>query len=565
MTRAPSDLTVVIPTRDRWDILARTLACLATQTVRGFRVLVVVDGTDQVVPDALSEAHPELDVLVKEHGGPGAARNAGAAAATTPLLLLLGDDMLPEPGLVAAHLAAHGAHPAPTTGVLGMVRWHPEVADDRIARWLDWSGHQFDFASVRDGRPGFGHFYSCNVSLHRSAVLDAGGFDEDFVYYYEDLDLGRRLHDAGVRLVHAPDALALHLHRYSWGAVERRFAGIARGERMMAAKHRWFTPWFRQRVEWARASAPQPAAWGRVEARLPAGTPASVRRRVQRRADTAYLQRLGPAFLAAWDGERDLDDLRRYLGPSYDPDRLVHHRRLVDEEEAAAADEQTFYRTSTAYLYDLTAFAMSGTKAPYVEAVRSVARPGGRLLDVGCGTGSDGLRLLEQGYAVEFADFDNPSTQFLRWRLADRGLVAPVHDVLAGPLPTGYDVAYAWDVVEHVDEPVAFLRSMEERAAWVAVNLLRPSPDDAHVHHDLDVDALVARAAARGLVHHRVHHGRSHLLVYRGDLAGPGPVPRLRTLAERRLGPAAGPRADALRAVAPQPVRRVLRRLMASR
>lgn len=543
MTARPADLTVVIPTRDRWPILRRTLHALGEQTVRGFRILVVVDGTDQQVPVDLG-----VDVLSKPHGGPGAARNAGVAAASTDLVLLLGDDMVAAPGLVEEHLAAHARSPAATTAVLGHVRWHPEVAGDRLARWLDWSGHQFDFASVRDGRPGFGHFYSCNVSLHRSALLDVGGFDEDFVYYYEDLDLGRRLHDAGVELRYAPDAVALHLHRYSWAAVERRFAGIARGERLMAAKHDWFVPWFRQRVEWAGAAAAESAGWGRVEAALPPATPERVRREVRRRADTAYLQRLAPAFLAAWDGERDLDDLRRYLGDDYDADRLVQHARLVDEEEAAAPDETTFYRTSTAYLYDLTAFAMSGTKAPYLEAVRAVVPAGARLLDVGCGIGSDGLRLLEQGYRVEFADFDNPSTAYLRWRLADRGLRAPVHDVEA-ELPSGFDLAYAWDVVEHVDDPVAFLRRLESRAALVAVNLLRPDPADTHLHRELPVEQLVARAAARGLLLHRVHHGRSHLLVYRGDLPGrPGPAP-WRSRVEQRLGPALMPRLAGVRSL----------------
>lgn len=538
----PADLTVVIPTRDRWDILRRTLDGLAAQTVTGFRTVVVVDGTDQAVPDGLP-----AEVVVKEHGGPGAARNAGVAATDTELLLLLGDDMVPTPRLVAEHLAAHALAPSSRTAVLGLVQWHPDVAQDRIARWLEWSGHQFDFASIHAGRAGFGHFYSCNVSLHRTALLDVGGFDEDFTYYYEDLDLGRRLHDAGVELHHAPTALAHHLHRYSWGAIERRFAGIARGERLMAAKHDWFQPWFKQRVEWARAAPPELAAWGRVEAALPASAPGAVRRQVRRRTDTAYLQRLAPAFLAAWEGERDLEDLQRYLGADYDPARLVAHARLVDEEEAAAPDETTFYRTSSAYLYDLTAFAMSGTKAPYLDAVRSVARPGARLLDVGCGIGADGLRLLDEGYRVEFADFDNPSTAYLRWRLADRGLDAPVHDV-EGELPGGFDLAYAWDVVEHVADPVAFLVAMEARAALVAVNLLRPAPGDAHVHHDLPVDALVARAAARGLLVHRVHHGRSHLVVYRGDLAGRTPS-RLRSAAEHRLGPSLLPRLAGLRTV----------------
>ena len=49
-TFTPHDLTVIIPTHGRPDILRRTLDGLAAQTVHGFDVVVVVDGTDQPVP-----------------------------------------------------------------------------------------------------------------------------------------------------------------------------------------------------------------------------------------------------------------------------------------------------------------------------------------------------------------------------------------------------------------------------------------------------------------------------------------------------------------------------------
>ena len=92
---------------------------------------------------------------------------------------------------------------------------------------------------------------------------------------------------------------------------------------------------------------------------------------------------------------------------------------------------------------------MTGTKLPYLRELARHVPPGSRLLDYGCGIGSDGLLLLEAGYRVEFADFDNPSTEFLRWRLERRGLDAPVHD-LDKEVPDGFDAAYAFDVIEHV-------------------------------------------------------------------------------------------------------------------
>src|SRR4051794_1253658 len=157
---------------------------------------------------------------------------------------------------------------------------------------------------------------------------------------------------------------------------------------------------------------------------------------------------------------------------------------------------------------------MTGTKDPYLRALIQHVPPGGSLLDYGCGIGSDGLQLLEAGYRVSFADFDNPSTRYLRWRLAHRGLDAQVHD-LDGDVPAGFDLAYAFDVIEHVDDPHAFLAQLEKRGGVVMANLLETDPGDTHLHRELPIADLLAHARERGLLYHRVHHGRSHLIAYR--------------------------------------------------
>src|SRR5438132_3672549 len=107
---------------------------------------------------------------------------------------------------------------------------------------------------------------------------------------------------------------------------------------------------------------------------------------------------------------------------------------------------------------------MSPTKLPYLRALTRIVPAGARVLDYGCGIGSDGLMLLEAGYRVEFAEFDNPSAAYLRWRLERRSVDAPIHDLDGGHVPGGFDAAYAFDVIEHVREPYLFLQEMERRA-----------------------------------------------------------------------------------------------------
>jgi SAM-dependent methyltransferase len=222
---------------------------------------------------------------------------------------------------------------------------------------------------------------------------------------------------------------------------------------------------------------------------------------------------------AAFDPAREEEELRAYLGEGYDRGRLERYERQLDEEFAACGDEPKFYRSSEGYLYNLTAFAMTGTKLPYLRELTRRVPPDSRLLDYGCGIGSDGLLLLEAGYRVEFADFDNPSVEYLRWRLRRRGLEAPIHDVDRG-VPGGFDAAYAFDVIEHVDDPHAFLAELESRAGLVLVNVLEAEPGETVLHHELPVRELIERAARNRLVSYRVLHGRSHLVCYRPMPAG---------------------------------------------
>ena len=225
------------------------------------------------------------------------------------------------------------------------------------------------------------------------------------------------------------------------------------------------------------------------------------------------------------DPEREEAELRAYLGDGYSRERLENHRDLLEDEVTRVGDEHELYRTSQAYLYDLTVFAMSPTKLPYLDALTRIVPPGARILDYGCGIGSDGLMLLEAGYRVEFADFDNPSTKYLRWRLEHRGVDAPVHD-LDKQVPGGFDAAYSFDVIEHVPDAYDFLRQMEERAELVEVNLLEFDPHEQGLHYELPIRELLSYAAQRELEAYEIHYGTSHLILYRPRLVQP--IRRLR-------------------------------------
>ena len=94
---------------------------------------------------------------------------------------------------------------------------------------LSWTGETIDFAGaitsfighswqVDSGEPATRSYEeksllsACAGSalFDRAAFLDAGGFDEDFFAYFEDVDLGWRLNLFGRRIVFAPKAVTYH-------------------------------------------------------------------------------------------------------------------------------------------------------------------------------------------------------------------------------------------------------------------------------------------------------------------------------------------------------------------
>ncbi|MEA2480407.1 MAG: hypothetical protein QOJ07_2329, partial [Thermoleophilaceae bacterium] len=235
------DISVVIPTRDRWPVLAGTLAALDSQDLAGVRAEVVVadNGSRDPAPD-LGAGHPYDLVTVREAvPGAAAARNAGIAAARSDLVLFLGDDCRPAvPGLVRGHVDAHAGGDR-LLAIVGGIEWDPAVGVTPLMRWLTETGKLIDMGRLERGEePGWQAFYTGNLSLRRGALLDVAGFDERFRGYgWEDADLGLRLADAGVRLEHRASLGVLHHHAYGLSDSLRRMEAMGRGANLLERLH----------------------------------------------------------------------------------------------------------------------------------------------------------------------------------------------------------------------------------------------------------------------------------------------------------------------------------------
>ena len=213
-------VSVVLPTYDRIDVLPEVLDAVEAQ--RGappFEVVVVDDGSTDGTTRLLSERRFSVParVLFQTNRGPAAARNAGVRAASGRLVAFLGDDTVPRTGWLAAHVRAHGERGGgPELAVIGYTRWHPAMRTTRFLDYINEYGLQFGYRLIEDPEDvPFNFFYTSNLSLHRSRLLEEP-FDERFPYAaWEDIELAYRLSRAeppGLRLVYEPGAVTLHDH-----------------------------------------------------------------------------------------------------------------------------------------------------------------------------------------------------------------------------------------------------------------------------------------------------------------------------------------------------------------
>ncbi len=75
-------------------------------------------------------------------------------------------------------------------GVVGHIDWDPAIPTTPVMRWLGERGKMVDFDRLGREAPGPFAFYTGNVSVHRQAVVDAGGFDRRFGVYGWEYDDG---------------------------------------------------------------------------------------------------------------------------------------------------------------------------------------------------------------------------------------------------------------------------------------------------------------------------------------------------------------------------------------
>jgi glycosyltransferase involved in cell wall biosynthesis len=206
----PPQLSVLIATHNRRQMLGRCLAALEAQTQApaDFEVIVADDGSSDGTAAELEQRQAPFDLRVLALGKAGkpVVLNAAIEAARGEVCLFLDDDIIASPRLVAEHLAAHRREPR-TLGI-GMLEQRAPQGDDWFVQTFTraWNDH---YEELRNRPAEWTDCYGANFSAPRQTLLEVGGFATG-VATVEDFDIAYRLRGAGLTVAYLPEGAAVH-------------------------------------------------------------------------------------------------------------------------------------------------------------------------------------------------------------------------------------------------------------------------------------------------------------------------------------------------------------------
>ncbi|HSN68858.1 MAG TPA: glycosyltransferase family 2 protein [Thermoanaerobaculia bacterium] len=214
---------VVIVTWNGRDDTLRAVDAVFGQTVppriSKLTVTVVDNGSTDGTLEELAARFPQTRTLKlwRNRGFTGGVR-LGVTTSDADYVVLLNNDAIPEPEWLREIVEAIDMAPPDVLAVGGEIVDSTGTLVDFARGAMTFDGHAFQIG-VRKKRdevdvppPGSEILFPCggNMIARREAFLAAGGFDDDYFAYLEDVDFGWRSWIAGQRILWEPRARVRH-------------------------------------------------------------------------------------------------------------------------------------------------------------------------------------------------------------------------------------------------------------------------------------------------------------------------------------------------------------------
>jgi GT2 family glycosyltransferase len=223
-------VTVIIVNYNAHALLEKSLVLLSQQSLATSRVLVMDNGSTDGSADRVQQMSGVTVKFLGANLGFAAANNRALLECDSEFVVLLNPDAFPEPDWLKNLVSAANTYPDYAAfGSRQLNAATPEI--------LDGTGDVYHI-SGKVWRSGIGKqqkesdliareiFTPCAAAAlyRRQALIDVGGFDEDFFCYMEDVDLGFRLRLAGHKVMYVPEAVVHHIGSATTGGSRSDFS-----------------------------------------------------------------------------------------------------------------------------------------------------------------------------------------------------------------------------------------------------------------------------------------------------------------------------------------------------
>ena len=224
------DISVIIPTADRQQLLSRAVNSVLRQSVSPAKIVVVDNGIKEV---SIQFDDPRVVIMrTAPRLGPGKSRNIGAQSCNTKYIAFLDDDDWWDSNYIENTIKNFEETNA--DAVVGQLKRCG--IDDRLRDYKLFPDNSDLQRRVFFSNPGFG---GQNITMKKEVFIEAGGFDERMPASV-DRDLAARLIIAGKSIACEPKAIAV-LCDHAGGRVRRN---QVKGNWMFICKH-----WRQMRLE----------------------------------------------------------------------------------------------------------------------------------------------------------------------------------------------------------------------------------------------------------------------------------------------------------------------------
>lgn len=221
MTTPPSksespSVGVIVISYNSGERIINTIRHLTGQPYPLAKIIVIDNGSTDGMPEQIEIDFPHVIVhRLGENLGPTTSRNRGVAMLDTDLVLLIDNDVYVEEHTVARMVAAHVETGAAV--VCPRIQLIPErdhvQAEGADVHFVGTIRLRHGWQKV-DGLPTTRQHVDGCISacllVERDAYQTAGGFDELYFFYYEDLEFSVRMRSLGYDFVAEPSAVVFH-------------------------------------------------------------------------------------------------------------------------------------------------------------------------------------------------------------------------------------------------------------------------------------------------------------------------------------------------------------------